>query len=74
MLKCCIGWCDSQSSPDAQNINAALIGRFKPEGCFISLEGVRLELVPENFYLYPDVFLTLMKELKKISYLKISLP
>lgn len=42
----------------AQNINVALISRFKPEGCFVSLEGVRLELSEENFYLYPDVFLT----------------
>lgn len=48
-----------------QNINAALINRFKSEGCFISLEGVRLELVEENFYLYPDVFLTCDERDKK---------
>ena len=41
-----------------QNINVALINKFKREGCFVSLEGVRLELVEENFYLYPDIFLT----------------
>lgn len=41
-----------------QNINAVLISEFKHKGCFISIEGVRLELVEENFYLYPDVFLT----------------
>lgn len=41
-----------------QNINGALVNKFKPAGCFISLEGVRLELEEENFYLYPDVFLT----------------
>lgn len=49
----------------AQNINAALINRFKPDGCFISLEGVRLELLEENFYLYPDVFLTCDERDKK---------
>ncbi|MCW3089168.1 MAG: Uma2 family endonuclease [Ferruginibacter sp.] len=49
----------------AQNINAALITRFKPDGCFISLEGMRLELVEENFYLYPDVFLTCDERDKK---------
>ena len=48
-----------------QNINAALINRFKPDGCFISLEGVRLELAEENFYLYPDVFLTCDERDKK---------
>ena len=41
-----------------QNINASLLQAFKPKGCFVSLEGVRLELVSENFYVYPDVFLT----------------
>lgn len=48
-----------------QNINAPLINRFKPEGCFVSLEGVRLELVEEDFYLYPDLFLTCDEEDKK---------
>jgi len=48
-----------------QNINAALINRFKSDGCFISLEGVRLELAEENFYLYPDVFLTCDERDKK---------
>lgn len=41
-----------------QNFNEALRNRFKPDGCFISLEGVRLQLEEEKFYLYPDVFLT----------------
>jgi Uma2 family endonuclease len=41
-----------------QNINATLRDRFKPHGCFISMEGVRLELTKEEFYLYPDLFLT----------------
>ncbi len=49
----------------AQNVNAALINRFKPDGCFISLEGVRLELTEESFYLYPDVFLTCDERDKK---------
>lgn len=48
-----------------QNINVALINRFKPDGCFISLEGVRLELTEEHFYLYPDVFLTCDERDKK---------
>lgn len=48
-----------------QNINAALMNRFRPDGCFISLEGVRLELLKENFYLYPDVFLTCDERDKK---------
>ena len=48
-----------------QNINAALINKFKPDGCFVSLEGVRLELVEENFYLYPDIFLTCDEQDKK---------
>ncbi len=48
-----------------QNINAALINKFKREGCFVSLEGVRLELVEENFYLYPDIFLTCDEQDKK---------
>jgi Uma2 family endonuclease len=48
-----------------QNINAALINRFKPDGCFVSLEAVRLELLEENFYLYPDVFLTCDERDKK---------
>jgi Uma2 family endonuclease len=48
-----------------QNINAALINKFKPEGCFVSLEGVRLELEEEHFYLYPDVFLTCDERDKK---------
>lgn len=41
-----------------QNINATLRDRFKPDGCFVSMEGVRLELTEEEFYLYPDLFLT----------------
>ncbi len=49
----------------AQNVNVALINRFKADGCFVSLEGVRLELVEENFYLYPDVFLTCDERDKK---------
>ncbi len=49
----------------AQNINATLINKFKPDGCFVSIEGVRLELVEENFYLYPDVFLTCDERDKK---------
>jgi Uma2 family endonuclease len=49
----------------AQNINTALINRFKPDGCFISLEGVRLELTEENFYLYPDLFVTCDERDKK---------
>ena len=49
----------------AQNINAALINKFKPDGCFVSIEGVRLELVEEDFYLYPDVFLTCDERDKK---------
>ena len=49
----------------AQNINAVLINRFKREGCFVSLEGVRLELTEENFYLYADVFLTCDERDKK---------
>ena len=48
-----------------QNINVALINKFKREGCFVSLEGVRLELVEENFYLYPDIFLTCDEQDKK---------
>ena len=48
-----------------QNINAVLISEFKNKGCFISIEGVRLELVEENFYLYPDVFLTCDEKDKK---------
>ena len=48
-----------------QNINAPLVNRFKPDGCFVSLEGVRLELVEEDFYLYPDLFLTCDEEDKK---------
>jgi Uma2 family endonuclease len=49
----------------AQNVNAALINKFKAKGCFISLEGVRLELLEETFYLYPDVFLTCDERDKK---------
>lgn len=48
-----------------QNINVALINKFKPRGCFVSIEGVRLELEKENFYLYPDVFLTCDEQDKK---------
>ncbi|MEP7144692.1 MAG: Uma2 family endonuclease [Ferruginibacter sp.] len=48
-----------------QNINVALINKFKPDGCFVSMEGVRLELEEENFYLYPDVFLTCDERDKK---------
>jgi Uma2 family endonuclease len=49
----------------AQNINVALINEFKAKGCFVSLEGVRLELLEEIFYLYPDVFLTCDERDKK---------
>ena len=49
----------------AQNINVVLINEFKAKGCFVSLEGVRLELLEENFYLYPDVFLTCDERDKK---------
>lgn len=49
----------------AQNINVVLINEFKTKGCFVSLEGVRLELLEENFYLYPDVFLTCDERDKK---------
>jgi Uma2 family endonuclease len=48
-----------------QNINAALLTRFKPDGCFISLEAMRLELGKENFYLYPDIFVTCDERDKK---------
>ncbi len=41
-----------------QNINTPLINKFKPRGCFVSLEGVRLEIAEEDFYLYPDLFVT----------------
>ncbi len=41
-----------------QNINTPLVNRFKPRGCFVSLEGVRLEIAEEDFYLYPDLFVT----------------
>ncbi len=48
-----------------QNVNAKLVDKFKPRGCFVSIEGVRLELVEEDFYLYPDLFVTCNEEDKK---------
>lgn len=48
-----------------QNINGPLVNQFKPAGCFVSIEGVRLELSEETFYLYPDVFLTCDERDKK---------
>lgn len=48
-----------------QNINTALNSRFKPDGSFISLEGMKLELLKENFYLYPDLFVTCDERDKK---------
>ncbi len=41
-----------------QNINVPFVNAFKPKGCFVSLEGVRLELENEDFYVYPDIFLS----------------
>ncbi len=41
-----------------QNINTPLVSKFKHKGCFVSLEGVRLEIAAEDFYLYPDLFVT----------------
>ncbi|MES2772707.1 MAG: hypothetical protein V4722_00890 [Bacteroidota bacterium] len=35
-----------------QNINVPLVNAFKLKGFFVSIEGVRLELVSENFYVY----------------------
>jgi Uma2 family endonuclease len=48
-----------------QNINTPLNSRFKPDGSFISLEGMKLELLKENFYLYPDLFVTCDERDKK---------
>ena len=41
-----------------QNVNVSFVNAFKPKGCFVSLEGVRLELENEDFYVYPDIFLS----------------
>ncbi len=53
-----------------QNINACLLNRFKPDGCFVSMEGVRLEFLEEDSYLYPDLFVTCDEKDKKMNYIK----
>ena len=40
------------------NINGFLRNHYKPRGCSVHSESVKLELEKENYYVYPDLLLS----------------
>ena len=51
-----------------QNIGGKLRSEFRPKGCKILVEAVKLEAIKRFYYPYPDVMLTCDEEDKKAEY------